>query len=301
MKYILIIGVVALTSVYSARSNKQQAALQFLYNNKAGTLVRRLLSQGVINNFIGLLCDIRLSKYAIKSFIKTYNINMDEALITVDKYTTFNHFFSRKLKPESRPIHPALSSIISPADGKCCIIENISPSTRFPVKNIDFDLASFLNNAPLAQEYYGGTLLLFRLDPWDYHRFHMPLEAYAESPILINGLYESVNPLCYKAGIQALTQNKRYLIALNGSTHATLMVAIGALCVGRMEFTYQPQSILSKGSEVGYFEFGGSTVALLFKPNTITIEPHLIAAQDLHGEIEIKMGEPIAYQQEALP
>eukprot|EP00479_Gromia_sphaerica_P015530 TRINITY_DN9902_c0_g1_i1.p1 TRINITY_DN9902_c0_g1~~TRINITY_DN9902_c0_g1_i1.p1 ORF type:complete len:74 (-),score=11.22 TRINITY_DN9902_c0_g1_i1:181-402(-) len=59
--------------------------------------------------------------------------------------------------------------------------------------------------------------------------------------------------------------------------------AIGATCVGSVLFTEDLTGSLKdgndysvkKGENVGWFEFGGSTVVLLFPKNSITIDDDL--------------------------
>lgn len=56
-------------------------------------------------------------------------------------------------------------------------------------------------------------------------------------------------------------------------------VAIGALCVGSV---VTPNGIVGtqfrKGDELGYFQFGGSTIALVFQPNKIRWNDDIIYA-----------------------
>jgi phosphatidylserine decarboxylase len=51
-----------------------------------------------------------------------------------------------------------------------------------------------LNNAELAKKYMDGSLVIIRLAPADYHRYHFPLAENVSSNTKIDGDY-SVNPL----------------------------------------------------------------------------------------------------------
>lgn len=46
-----------------------------------------------------------------------------------------------------------------------------------------------------------------------------------------------------------------------------------------------------KGKEKGYFEFGGSTIILLFKKDTICFNEKLYLRQNCNGEIFVHRGE----------
>ena len=100
---------------------------------------------------------------------------MDEAMISdLKAYRSFNDFFTRRLKPEARPINPSQEVLISPADGKILAFADINPEQLFQVKHLTFSLDELLGSQALAQSYRGGVYLVIRLAPPDYHRFHFP-------------------------------------------------------------------------------------------------------------------------------
>jgi phosphatidylserine decarboxylase len=220
---------------------------------------------------------------------------MSEAEKSVDSFKTFNDFFIRKLKPEARPINNNPSIIISPADGQIIIFEHCKKTMKFPIKQSSFSLEQFLGSKKLADIYENGTILIFRLAPWDYHRFHFPLECTPSKPIIIHGKYESVNPLVYRSGVQPLTQNERHLYLLKTTAcDEVAMVSVGALCVGKIVETYKPNISYKKGDEAGYFCFGGSTVVLIFKKGTINVNQEIVKNSKDSKETPIKMGVEIA-------
>ena len=157
-----------------------------------------------------------------------------------------------------------------------------------------FDLKKFLKDEKLANDFAGGTLIIFRLAPDDYHRFHFPLDCTPTTPIRIKGILESVNPVVYKSGMQVLTENERFLIQLTNTACGTvLMIPVGAMCVGKIKHTFIPNQSYKKGDEAGYFEFGGSTVVLLFQKNTLNPLPNFIQHSQEGYESVIKMGEAV--------
>ena len=66
------------------------------------------------------LTDAKLGKvtqWLIAKFITTFHINLEEiAEPDLTKYETFNDFFTRKLKPEARPINQECNAVC-PVDG----------------------------------------------------------------------------------------------------------------------------------------------------------------------------------------
>ncbi len=268
--------------------------LSFLYTTKAGQLIRYGLTKKWFSIAAGIYCDQSISKHHIPSFIETHNINMNEAILQPQEFNTFNEFFTRRLKEHARPIDSDTHSIISPADGNILVFHHCSTRATFPIKSVTFNLEQFLDNKQLAQEFANGTVVIIRISPQDYHRFHFPCTCLPAAPQKINGKFESVNPIAYYTGIQPLTENERRLYTLKKDDFDNiLMVSVGALCVGKIIETYQPNTRYEKGAESGYFSFGGSTIVLIFKQGSVEIDKHIITHSQQNKETPIKMGQKI--------
>ena len=55
----------------------------------------------------------------IKLFISAFKVDMKDAAIEdISQYSTFNEFFTRELKPSTRPVDEGTEYIVSPCDGK---------------------------------------------------------------------------------------------------------------------------------------------------------------------------------------
>lgn len=268
--------------------------LSFLYTNNLGRCVRLLLNHRSINNIYAMYQDSCLSKHKIAPFVNKHHINLDDFEQPVGGYQSFNDFFIRKIKPGRRPIDQNPRTLVAPADSKLLVIPTITPTTTFFVKTLPFNLETFLHNHKLATDYTNGTMLIFRLAPYDYHRFHFPTDGIPDAPIVIKGRFDSVNPLVYKAGYQPLLSNERHIIPLHTKEFDTvLMIPVGAMLVGKIVETYTPQQPVNKGDEAGYFAFGGSTVVLLFKPGIIKPKEQFLQNSNNGFETVVKMGETI--------
>jgi phosphatidylserine decarboxylase len=248
-----------------------------------------------VSAFYGWLQKRPGSKKKVAPFIEQFGVNSQEFLIPADQFASFNDFFIRKLNPRFRPI--AKTDAVCPVDGRYRIYPDLSRTSGFWVKGEKFTLESFLDNPDLAQAYAGGTLILARLAPPDYHRFHFPVDGVASPSQLINGYLYSVNPIALKKDITILSKNKRRLTRIE-SPHLgeVLMLEVGATNVGSIHETYIPNAKVAKGEEKGYFSFGASLVALLFKPNRLQLEADLLKASLSEVEIFCKMGEPLGNQ-----
>ncbi|MCZ2082775.1 MAG: phosphatidylserine decarboxylase [Flavobacteriales bacterium] len=269
--------------------------LDWLYHNPVGeatlwTIAKRKL----ITSLYGDEMEKPASADKIVPFVKEYGVDL--SIAQKQNFTSFNDFFIRKLKPEARPIVADSLAVASPADGKILAYENIK-NADFYIKGFRFNVNSFLNNPDLAKKYEDGTMIVFRLAPPDYHRYHFPISGTTgSSNIKINGDYYSVNPLALRKKAEIFWLNKReYGVMKSPLFGDVVMVEVGATMVGSMIQTYTGTTV-KKGEEKGYFKFGGSTVVLLFEKDKIKIDNDLLMNTSKGLETTIKMGERIAIQ-----
>lgn len=225
-------------------------------------------------------------KKNIAEFIKKHAIDMSDFHYEKPQdYTNFNDFFYRQLKPGVRKIDLRPTVIASPADSKLRAIPILDTRAKFFIKQEPFNLERFLNDQIMADSYQGGTLLVFRLAPTDYHRFHFPFDCIPSTPEVINGAYETVNPIAFREGLWPISVNKRARIRLESSEFGTvIMVVVGACMIGSLNFTYKNNTPVKKGDEAGFFSFGGSTICLLFKEKIITL-PTTLVTRSTHVKI----------------
>jgi phosphatidylserine decarboxylase len=291
MKKITIILITLLLYPYAMADKPAH----FLYRSRIGKAMRPLLTNKFANYVVGFYADSEWSKRRIKKFVKQYKIDMQEAAQPdLNEYKTFNDFFTRKLKPNARPINAQPDSIICPCDGYVYAATQLTQSTTFEVKGRTFTLQKFLKNKELAQEFIGGSIVILYLAPQHYHRFHFPVDGMIKHTKKINGNYESVHESVYHAGLQPLHSNERQFWHLRTADGNTIgFVPVGALCVGKINRTAAMGNEYKKGDEAGFFSFGGSTIVLLFKKDYCTIDSELIKNLASGTIIEMKMGQKI--------
>lgn len=266
--------------------------LDWLYHNPVGeATLWTIAKRKIVSSVYGDMMDKESSASKIQPFIKEYNVDINIA--QKQNFTSFNDFFTRKLKPEARPIVADSLAVASPADGKILAYSNVKNSD-FYIKGFRFNVQSFLSNPELAKKYEDGSMIVFRLAPPDYHRYHFPVSgATSSSNTKIEGDYYSVNPLALRKKAEIFWLNKReYGVIKNPVFGDVVMVEVGATMVGSMIQTYKG-NIVKKGEEKGYFKFGGSTVVLLFEKDKIKIDDDLLINSSKGLETTIKMGEQI--------
>jgi phosphatidylserine decarboxylase len=110
----------------------------------------------------------------------------------------------------------------------------------------------------------------------------------------IKGPLYSVNPIALRQNIRILATNKRCITQLQTENFGkVLLLEIGATCVGSICQTFCPNANIAKGSEKGYFQFGGSSTITIFEPGRIRFDQDLIDHSQQHREVFAHMGDHV--------
>lgn len=274
------------------------AAVKLLYGNDLFSkffgplLLHMLVRYPFFSALYGKWQKSERTKNKIIPFIRNFGMDPSEFLDDVSAYNSFNDFFIRKLKPEVRPIASGNNLAVMPADARYLFYQNISEVEGFIVKGEKFDLGELLEDPVLASRYAQGTMIMARLCPTDYHRYHFPCDCVPSATKLINGWLYSVNPAALKKDIQIFTKNKRTVCKMATPAFGqVLYLEIGATNVGSINETYTPDIFTKKGAEKGYFSFGASSLILLFEPGSIQLDADLLHATKQGMEIRCLMGQ----------
>jgi phosphatidylserine decarboxylase len=271
-----------------------EGMLRWLYNSSLGkATLHTLVKRKMLTMLGGWYMSSRFSKKKIDKFIGQYQIDLSNYKITDSKaYLNFNDFFFRKIQPDKRPIG---SGVVSPADGKMLAFGSITDVSSFFVKGSEFTIESFLKNKELADKYADGSMIIARLAPTDYHRFHFPASGHISETKDIKGRYFSVSPMALKKSLEIFCQNYRTYSTLNTNDFGDILISeVGATMVGSIIQTYQDNSQVEKGEEKGYFAFGGSTLVLFFEKGKIKMAADLIENTRKGYETSVFVGENIA-------
>lgn len=269
--------------------------LKWTYSSPLGlNFLELLVKKKLFSKLYGSFCDSPLSKRKIHKFIKEFNIDENEFKSSKSNYKCFNDFFYRALKEEARPVDSNTHTLISPGDGRITAYVNIDINNLVQIKNLTYSLKELIKNENLAEKYIGGTCLILRLAPTDYHRFHFLDWGVCEETKKIQGHYYSVNPIALEKIPKLFCENKReYSIFHSDNFGSVLYVDVGATCVGSIVQTYTPYEQVVKGEEKGYFKFGGSTIVLFFEPNKVRIDKDILEQTAKGFETKVNMGEKI--------
>ncbi len=197
----------------------------------------------------------------IRSFLKIYTVNLDEVPKSVpDGFESFNDFFIRELKSESRPIDSSDSSIVSPADGFISAAGGIEKNSVLQAKGLNYSLEELLaTDLDEAQSYYDGLFATIYLAPFNYHRVHAPLAGELVAARFVPGTLYSVNETTVSNLRGLFVRNERLICHFKAAAGPYVVIFVGALNVGSITTPWTGELRPRKGNIVDNIELHGST------------------------------------------
>lgn len=266
-------------------SEKDSAGVNFLYNTVPGRCLLRLLICPGISRAMGAFLDTGLSRHLVGPFVKSTKLDLSD--YPEADYRSFNDFFTRKVRPGRRVIEEDPSALIAPCDGKLTVYP-ISEDAVFSVKHSSYGLKDLLQDDALAREFEGGTCLIFRLTPDDFHRYSFFDKGRLLSSKAIPGVLHTVRPIAFRRYPVYLENAREYAVLETENFGKAVQMEVGALFVGRI--VNHPVGDFSRGQEKGKFEFGGSTVIVLLQKNAAVIDSQLLENTRENKESIVRLG-----------
>lgn len=260
----------------------------FLYNNVFGRVILKLLVRPFVSKLGGAYMNTKASKKRIPKFIKENNIDITE--YDMSNINCYNDFFTRKILDGKRIINMDENVLISPADSKLSVYR-IDKNSIFNIKDSFYRVSDLVNNKELADEYIGGSCLIFRLTVDDYHRYCYVDDGIKGKNYPIKGEFHTVNPIALQHYNIYKRNHREYTILETKNFGKVVQIEVGALMVGKIKNHHEEYSF-KKGEEKGMFLFGGSTIVLLVKDN-IKIDSDIIKNSLNGDETIVKYGERI--------
>lgn len=212
-------------------------------------------------------------------------------------YDSFDHFFTRHLRPGVRPLmFPDDPDIINAAcESKVYnIASNVKKSDSFWLKGEPYSLQHMLQGE-YVEEFAGGTVFQGFLEVACYHRWHSPVTGTIEKILPIEGAYFAQSPAvldseCCSSSSPAAhapdlatnpyLRSQGFFTAI--ATRTLIFIRsdnpkIGLMCfiaIGMSEVStcvvhehLREGLRVERGDELGMFRFGGSSHALIFGPD----------------------------------
>lgn len=236
---------------------------------------------------MGKQYDTPESRAHIKPFIESFGL-ADSMVEMVkpdpDSYATFNEFFAREIKESARLIaEPDNAAVVSsPADCRLTAFSTIDLAEKYWIKGTGFTLERLLGSAEVAQKFDGGSIVIARLAPQDYHRWHAPTSGRVLSVDEIPGTYYTVNPQAINepGTLDVFCENRRSVMVVE-RTHTkapVAIIAVGAMLVGSIRYNdgVTVGAEVKRGQCLGSFQYGGSTVIVVYPKGEVALDEDLL-------------------------
>jgi len=240
-----------------------------------------------------------LTPETLQSFEHDPEYNLQDYANDRPNWQSFNTFFYRQLnatRTDGSPMRPVANPhdntvICSPAD--CTFKAHYKIDATGNVLDMDGNATTIklkqthsignindllgAGGSQYASDFYNGTFVHYFLSPFDYHRFHTPVSGTVLDLAAVPGsVYLAVNiknqqfdaPDSSEDGYE-FTQARGVLIMDTGNDQVgkVAVAPIGMAQVSSVNMytaALQGQKV-QKGTEFGYFAFGGSDIIMLFQ------------------------------------
>ncbi len=268
---------------------KQNKLLKKLYGNVFGRVLLKTLTAPAISKAAGCFMDSPPSKLLIKPFIRRSGIDTSQYIMT--GFRSYNDFFTRVVKLGKRPIDRTPDHLISPCDSKLTAYK-IGRDSIFRIKGSRYRITDLLQNDFLAKRFSGGYCLIFRLEVDDYHRYCYIDDGTKSENTFIAGELHTVNPIALERYNIYKRNCREYTVLHTENFGDVVQVEVGAMMVGRI-VNHHGEASFHRGDEKGKFEFGGSTIVMLFGKDSIRIDEDILRNSAEGIETVVKYGEKI--------
>jgi phosphatidylserine decarboxylase len=213
-------------------------------------------------------------------------------------YDSWNSFFIREFVPGARPFNgdPEFDINIGCETTPWEYSDNLALETDFWIKDVNYSLRDiFGGQERWAKLFEGGQLYQGFLSATHYHRWNAPLDGTIVRSWVQPGTYFAQRPgQGEEQGTWEGTESEPYL----GHVAARAIFIfehercgyVALICIGMVEVStcvIEPKFIvgegakpvkITRGTEIGHFEFGGSTHMMIFQRDKVRLENWAINA-----------------------
>jgi phosphatidylserine decarboxylase len=262
----------------------------------------RMVPRARLGRAVGRLADRRWSppvgRAVVGLYSRLYDVSLDECTQRAG-WTSFDAFFTRKLRDGARPVDGDPRTVLSPADGRIESMGPIDGAGTFVVKGRPYSVEELVGDPAEARRLAGGAGCVVYLSPRDYHRVHAPVGGEIRRIRSMPGDYFPVNAIGMRHVANLFCRNRRVAIEIDadGELGRVTVVMVVAMIVGRIttvgvdardvplgDHAFAPPRRVSRGDELGVFHLGSTAVVLTEKR---------AAGQWLVGEGPVRYGEAL--------
>lgn len=266
---------------------EESLSLRFLYNTVPGRAVLNCLVRPEPSKLAGAFLSSGLSVFLIKPFMKKNLLTLNGIDVPENGFSSFNDFFARKRIPSASDERNEL--LFSPCDAFVSLYE-IDGDSRFEIKHCLYSVSELLDDGALAEDFRGGTMMIFRLTPRHYHRYNFAADGSIAAHRRIDGELHTVRPIALAQYPVYIRNSREYTVIDSDCFGRLIQMEVGALLVGKIKNLHTSGSF-RHCDEKGYFEFGGSTVVLMFGKDAVQLRSSLVENCADGREIPVRQGD----------
>lgn len=272
------------------RMKKESLDVCFLYGTCLGRILLKALVKPGFSQLAEKYLDSPWSRWMVPVYIRKHGIYIGE--YERENYRSFQDFFIRKRKAGFQSCDKEERHLISPCDGFLSAYP-IGKDSAYRIKHVKYSVAELLQNKKLAERFQGGTCLIFRLTPGNYHRYCYVDEGKTVAQIGIPGVLHCVRPMAYERYPVFIQNSREYALLRTEHFGTMVQMEVGALLVGKIN-NYADIQSFHRGEEKGYFKFGGSTIILLLEKGRVRLGQRVLKNMQRGQETKVRMGSCIA-------
>jgi phosphatidylserine decarboxylase len=261
--------------------------------------ILRVLPRQRIGQAIGRLADAPwpapVGRAVVGLYSRVYDISLDEyvpggasggasgegAGKGAGGWSSFDAFFTRRLRDGQRVIDRDPHAVLSPADGRIESMSRVEEGGTFLVKGRRYSVDELVGDSEAARRFLGGAGFVVYLSPRDYHRVHSPVSGQIRRIRSMPGDYYPVNAIGMRHVDNLFCRNRRVAIEIDadGGLGRVTVVMVVAMIVGRITtigvdardvpigvHTFDPPRRVARGDELGIFHLGSTAVVLVEPP-----------------------------------
>ena len=185
--------------------------LRWAYETALGRLALKAVTRPWFSRIYGAAQSSAPSRLKVPGFIRRYGIAMEE--FEGGPFGSFNDFFIRRFKSGARTFDPSQSAFPAFAEGRYFAFDKIRLDQTVPIKGTGLSAARVLGGEDKARPFLGGPVLVARLCPVDYHRYHYPDDGSTLNSYELGGALHSVHPVALAFDGDILAENHRRVVA----------------------------------------------------------------------------------------
>ncbi|MCF3101277.1 phosphatidylserine decarboxylase family protein [Streptomyces roseoverticillatus] len=213
---------------------------------------------------------------------KLYEFVIPEPGALYGGFASFNAFFNRHIKPEFRPngAKDDPQAVVSPNDGSVVrFLHDVQEDADITLKGQPYALRQMLNGYEHTDKFVGGDVFQSFLSGANYHRWHAPVDGRIVHVERVPGLtFSELQTDSVDTSAGTLSQgyqanvNTRGLVVIESTVPDigyVCVIPVGITEISSVRFSVGVGDRVTRGDELGYFSYGGSSMALVFEPGKV--------------------------------